>query len=127
MNPPPVTKSLALQLVGPPPDPQATAAVPVIVTSAFEKASPLKVPRVRVMAAPARMFPTKFESVIVTAWATHQVTLQGCAPPAMTTTKLVPVSAPVAGVPDPTLKTQLAVGGPSSVRRPVSTAAAGKQ
>jgi hypothetical protein len=77
------------------------------------------------MAAPARIVPTKFEFVIVAAWATHHVTLHGCPPPAMTTEKAVPVRAPVPRV--PILKIQVPFAGPSSVKTPVNVAAAGKQ
>jgi hypothetical protein len=77
------------------------------------KARPMNVPRVTVMSAPARIVPTKFESVIVAAWATHQYTLHGTPPPAMTTEKLVPVSAPVP--PAPILKIQIPFEGPLSV------------
>ena len=78
------------------------------------------------MAAPARMVPLKFEVVIVTAWAIHQVTLQGFPPPAMTTEKPVPVRAPVPLV--PTLKSQVSVADPLSVNVVrVNVAAAGKQ
>src|SRR6185295_19683208 len=52
-------------------DPSQPVAVrPVTVTAARASASPLKVPRVRVIAAPARMVPAKFESVIVAAAST---------------------------------------------------------
>ena len=104
---------------------QPLVVVPVIVTSACDQAFPWKVPRVRVMAAPARMFPRKFESVMVTASATHHVTLHASPPPAMTTEKSVPVSAPVPRV--PILKIQVPSAGPSSVNVPVNSAAASKQ
>ena len=84
------------------------------------------------MAAPARIVPARFESVIVAASAVHQVTLQACAPPAITTEKLVPVRAPVGSAggvasADPILKVQIPFDGPSSVNTPVNAAAAGKQ
>ena len=75
--------------------------------------------------------PARFESVIVAASAVHHVTLHACPPPAITTEKLVPVSAPVGSVPgaasvEPILNVQVAVkDGPSSVKTPVSAAAAG--
>jgi len=89
--------------------------VPVVVTAAFARASPLKVPRVTVMASPARIVPTNCESVIVAAWATHQNTLLqgGGAPLGVTTEKLVPVRAPVPRV--PILKIQVSVEDPLSV------------
>src|SRR2546430_11375567 len=105
--------------------PQPLPALWVTVTSAFDQPFPLNVPRVSVMAAPARMLPLRSESVIVAAWETHHVTLHACAPPAMTTEKLVPVRAPVPRV--PILKVQLAFGGPVSVNTPVNVAAASKQ
>src|SRR5205823_12453576 len=102
---------------------------PVSVTAALASARPLKapaVPTVAVMAAPARMVPLKFEVVIVTACATHQVTLQGLPPPAMTTEKPVPVRAPVPLV--PILNSQVSVEVPSSVNVvSVNVAPAGKQ
>jgi len=66
------------------------------------RASPLKVPPVTVMSAPARMVPWKFEAVSVASWATHQYTFGHSVPaasPAMTTEKPVPVRAPVPPVP----------------------------
>ena len=106
--------------------------MPVIVAPAFAKALPLWVPRVSVMAAPARIVPARFESVIVAASAVHHVTLHGCPPPAITTEKLVPVRAPVGSAggvasAEPILKVQIALEGPSSVKTPVKAAAAGKQ
>src|SRR4051812_2136476 len=138
MWPPPVTLSEHEPGPGPGPGPgpasdaQARTAVPVIVAPAFAKALPLWVPRVCSIAAPARIVPARFESVIVAAWAVHHVTLHAWAPPAITTEKLVPVRAPVGSAggvasADPTLKVQVALGGPSSVNTPVSAAAAGKQ
>src|SRR6185503_9674526 len=61
---------------------------------------------------------------MVTACATHHVTLHAC-PPSITTEKLVPVSAPVPLV--PILKSQVAFAGPLRVNTPVSVAAASKQ
>src|SRR2546429_2500601 len=78
---------------------QPVTAVPVTVTSAFDHAFPLNVPRVSVMAAPARMFPLRSESVSVAACETHHDTLHACAPPATTTEKVVPVTAPGPRVP----------------------------
>src|SRR5438874_299807 len=99
-----------------------TAAVPVNVTSptpaAPAQALPLKVPPVMVIAAPARMLPWKAEVVIVAAASTHHVTLHGCAPPASTTEKLVPVSAP-----NGTLMSQVAFEPPLSVNTPVFASA----
>src|ERR1035437_8140268 len=99
--------------------------VPVVVTSARDHACPLNVPPVSVIATPARRFPLKSEPVIVAASATHHVTLQPVPPPAITTWKPVPVSAPVPLV--PTLMFQIPSEGPLSVRTPVTTAAASKQ
>src|SRR3954466_15863054 len=138
MVPPPVTLSVHARGPGPGPGPgpasaaQPTSAEPGMLAAALAKALPLWVPRVSVMAAPARIVPARFESVIVAASAVHHVTLQACPPPAMTTEKLVPVSAPVGsagGVArvDPILKVQVALDGPSSVNTPVSAAAKGKQ
>ena len=76
------------------------------------------------MAAPARMDPLKFESVMVAASAIHQVTLHADAP-LSATEKFVPVSAPVPLV--PTLKSQVPVEEPRSVNVPVRVAAASKQ
>src|SRR5512140_657767 len=98
-----------------------TRVPPVIVTAAFASALPLKVPvvpAVVVMAPPAKRLPMNCEVVMVAAWDTHQVTLHGSAPPAVTTEKLVPVSAPAPPV--PTLKIQVALAGPFRVKVPVS-------
>ena len=46
------------------------------------------------MAAPERIVPTRFESVMVAAAFTHHTTLHGWPPFSMTTLKPVPVSAP---------------------------------
>jgi hypothetical protein len=81
----------------------------VIVTSAFANAFPSKVPRVSVIAAPARIVPMKCESVMVAASATHHVTLHRCAPLVMIIEKLVPVRTPVPLV--PTLKIQVPSAG----------------
>ncbi len=107
------------------PPPQPVAATPVSVTAAFAKARPATVPLVVVIAAPARMVPLKFESVIVAASATHQYTLHASAPSGVTTEKRVPVRAPVPPV--PILNSQIPVEGPASVNVPVSVAAASKQ
>jgi hypothetical protein len=98
--------------------------VPVIVTAAFAKARPAKVPPVVVMAAPARIFPWNTEVVNVAAALTCQNTLHAFPPLAMTTLKFFPVSAPAAW--DPTLKIQ----GPFPVSvntLSVNVTAAGKQ
>jgi hypothetical protein len=120
---------LPVQVGGPDAEQVLVTAVPVDVTSAFAQARPTNVPPnvppVLVMAAPARIVPTNREFVIVAAWATHHVTLHGCAPPAMTTEKWVPVRAPVPRV--PILKIQVPFEGPLSVNTPVNVAAAGKQ
>jgi len=71
------------------------------------------------------MVPLKKESVMLAACATHHVTLQARAPPAMVTVKLEPVSAPVPLV--PILNSQTPVEGPLSVNTPVGDAAAVKQ
>src|SRR5690349_13262877 len=101
---------------------QPTTVVPVIVTSPTPEAPayalPSNVPRVSVIAAPARMLPMKCESVSVAAASTHHVTLQAVAPPARTTEKFVPVSAPGA-----TLKTHVPLAGPLSVNVPVFASA----
>src|SRR2546423_2261999 len=93
-------------------------AVPVNVTSptpaAPAHAFPFRVPPVNVMAAPARMLPWNAEVVIVAAASTHHVTLHACAPPASTTEKFVPVSAP-----DGTLISQVAFEPPVRVNTPV--------
>src|SRR3954468_20327883 len=138
MVPPPVTLSVHERGPGPGPGPgpaseaQPTIAVPLMLAAALAKALPLWVPRVSVMAAPARIVPARFESVIVAASAVHPVTLHAWAPPAITTEKLVPVRAPVGSAggvasADPTLKVQVALDGPSRVNTPVNAAAAGKQ
>src|SRR5207302_9422488 len=136
---PPSSSSLSLHLHffpsssvqdgGPPESAQEVrVAGPVIVTPAFAKASPLKVPPVCVMAAPARIVPTKFEFVVVAAWATHQKTLHGCAPLARTTEKLVVVRAPVPRVPILKIQTALLLPFASSVTTaPVDVSAASKQ
>src|SRR4029077_11189290 len=98
---------------------QPVSAVPVVVTSAFDHAFPFKLPP-RVMAAPARMFPWKAEVVVVTACETHHVTLHACPPPAMTTEKLVPVSAPVRL---PILNVQTALALPPASRVNVTSVA----
>src|SRR5689334_19340398 len=105
--------------------PHPVAVTPVTVTAAPARASPSNVPPVRVIAEPARMVPAKLEVVMVAAASTHQYTLQAVAPPAMTTWKLVPVSAPTAVL--PTLNSQTALAGPTSVNVPVTAAAASKQ
>src|SRR5688572_20169120 len=93
----------------------------VKVTAAFASTLPLKgvvLPArpVTVMAAPARMVPWKRDVVMVAASATHQYTSHDCAPPAITTEKLVPVSAPVPPVPILKIHTALGLPWPSSVR-----------
>src|SRR3954463_2754806 len=107
---------------------QPVTVVPVSVTAAFDSRSPFNVPRVTVMAAPARTVPTNFESVMVTACATCQYTwLHASAlPPCATTEKLVPVNAPVPSV--PILKIHVAFEEPASVNTlPVDVAAASTQ
>ena len=78
-------------------------------------ASPLNVPPVTVMAAPARTVPRKLDVVSVAASLTHHVTLQSSPPLIITTLKFVPVSAPS------TRNVQAAFGSPpaSSVNVPV--------
>src|SRR3954462_10781348 len=71
------------------------------------------------------MVPAKFDVVIVAACETHQTTLHGWLPPAITTERFVPVSAPVPSV--PILKLQMPLDGSFSVSVPVRAAAAGKQ
>src|ERR1700693_846004 len=117
IHPPPVTRSPCSLHGGAPATPPAqpvTTVPSVNVTSALAQAFPLKVPPVMVMAAPARMFPWKVEVVMVAAASTHHVTLHACAPPAMTTWKLVPVRAP-----DGALIIQVPFAGPVSVNVPV--------
>src|ERR1035437_1094273 len=92
-----------------------TRLVSVRVTVAFASALPVNVPRVMVIAVPARIVPLKFESVMVAASASHQDTLLACAPPARTIVKLVPVRAPVPAVPILKIQTALALPCPLSV------------
>jgi hypothetical protein len=65
----------------------------------FAKARPVRVPPVNVTEPtavfPARIVPFSVDVVKVAALLGAQNTLHGCPPPAMTTEKLVPVSAPL--------------------------------
>src|SRR5882762_6707095 len=96
---------------------QPTMLVPVVVTATFAKTRPVKAPPVKVIdpptVSPARMFPINVEVVMVAATIGTQYTLQGCPPPAISTEKLVPVSAPA------TKKVQTALDGPVRVSTPV--------
>src|SRR4051812_11857716 len=86
---------------------------PVMVTAPFANTRPIKAPPVLVklpVVPPARMFPWKVEVVSVLSEPTSQNTLQGWAPPAMTTWKLLPVRA--AGI----LKIQTALALPPASR-----------
>jgi len=94
----------------------------VNVIAAFAKARPTKLPRVSVMAAPERTLPLRSQSVSVAAASDHHVTAHACAPPAMTTEKLVSVKAPV-DAPSVTLNVQIPVAGPLSVNTPVFASA----
>ena len=89
---------------------------PVMVMATFAKARPARVLAVMVMeppmGSPARMLPLNAEVVRVTAALGAQNTLQGTPPPAMTTEKLVAVSAPL------TRNTQTPVEGPLRVKVP---------
>src|SRR4029077_148036 len=118
---------------------QPTTAVPVTVTSptltpvasalAPAHAFPFRLPRVRVIAAPARMLPWKAVPgvvvvEIVAAWETHQVTLHAWAPLAKSTAKLVPVRAPVPAGPElPILNSQVALALPAASRVNVTSVA----